>query len=109
MKNLDYDYCPLQFNDVLGLTCYKDVGDSIGRSRMVLCLKRGVIAWCEDNLSQCPRLQTYRATKINGRRIPGKVWLRFGSDEDRMLFQIRFAHHFMPAAMSHAPFDTTLD
>jgi hypothetical protein len=108
VKNLEHDFSPLAFNNAVGLTHHVDMG-SRHRANMVLRLKPGVVRWCEATLSQPPMLKSYRATIINGRRTPGKVWLRFADDTDRTLFEIRFAHHFWPAAMSHMPFGTEWD
>lgn len=102
-RSLMREYVTLCFNDVVGLTYYHDAGDSLGRTRMVLRLKKGVERWCEDTIGYTPWLQAYLNRKKKS------VYLRFKDEQDRMLFQLRFAHHFMPAAIHFIPFGDELD
>lgn len=72
-RSLMREYVTLYFNDVVGLTYYHDAGDSLGRTRMVLRLKKGVERWCEDTIGYTPWLQAYLNRKKKS------VYLRFKS------------------------------
>jgi hypothetical protein len=102
--DLEHDYSPMAFEDVVGLTYYKDFRDRLGRITPRLTIKPKVEDWCRETLGYCPLLKVYkRRLRANG-PVTVKVWLRFANETDRTLFRIKYAEHFMPAALAFIPF-----
>lgn len=94
----------MEFNDVVGLTYYRDSLDSRGRNTPRLSLKQKVEDWCRETFGYCPLLKVYNKRCGNYGRPTMKVWLRFANETDRTLFRIHYAQHFMPAAIAFIPF-----
>jgi hypothetical protein len=86
------EYCSLDFNNAMGLTCYTYL--SYLDKSPVLVLTHDVLVWCKDNLRDQPVLVVQK-TRGFGSQAGVKVWVRFTSPTDRMLFQIRYATHFI--------------